>query len=147
SSSGMISNVIQWFRPAQPAPRLPPEEVARLYPRYRWRVFEAAFFAYATFYIVRNNFSPDQSEIERKLHYDPSMLGNIISGTAIAYGLGKLIMGYFADRCDARKYLAVGMLLTAACNFLFGATTGYTGHLILWTLNGFVQGMGYGPCT
>ena len=56
-------------------------------------------------------------------------------------------MGYFADRSDARKYVAVGMLLTAALNFLFGATTNYYGHVLLWTLNGFVQGMGYGPCT
>ncbi len=30
----------------------------------------------------------------------------------------------------------------AALNFIFGATTNYWGHLVLWTLNGFVQGMG-----
>jgi OPA family glycerol-3-phosphate transporter-like MFS transporter len=75
------------------------------------------------------------------------MIGNILAGTAIAYGLGKLVMGYFADRSDARKYVATGMLLTAALNFIFGATTHYWTHLFLWTLNGFVQGMGYGPCT
>ncbi len=56
-------------------------------------------------------------------------------------------MGFFADRSDARKYVAVGMLLTAGINFLFGAVANYWGHLLLWTLNGFVQGMGYGPCT
>ncbi len=143
----MSSRVIQWFRPAPPAPRLPPEEVALLYPQYRWRVFEAAFFAYAAFYIVRNNFSPVQSAIESDLHYTPAMLGNIISGTAIAYGIGKFVMGYFADRSDARKYLAVGMLLTAAFNFMFGSVSNYWAHLLLWTLNGFAQGMGYGPCT
>jgi OPA family glycerol-3-phosphate transporter-like MFS transporter len=143
----MISSVIQWFRPAPPAPRLPPAEVERLYPQYRWRVFEAAFLAYAAFYIVRNNFSPVAKAIEAELHYDKAMIGDIISGTAIAYGLGKFVMGYFADRSDARKYLAVGMLLTGAINFLFGATANYWGHLLLWTLNGFVQGMGYGPCT
>jgi OPA family glycerol-3-phosphate transporter-like MFS transporter len=38
------------------------------------------------------------------------------------------------------------MLLTAAINFVFGATANYWGHVFLWTLNGFVQGMGYGPC-
>jgi OPA family glycerol-3-phosphate transporter-like MFS transporter len=121
--------------------------VARLYPRYRWRIFESAFIAYATFYIVRNNFAPVSKEIGTALHYDNSMIGDILAGTAIAYGLGKLVMGYFADRSDARKYAAAGMLLTAALNFIFGATTHYWTHLFLWTLNGFAQGMGYGPCT
>jgi OPA family glycerol-3-phosphate transporter-like MFS transporter len=121
--------------------------VARLYPRYRWRIFESAFIAYATFYIVRNNFAPVSKEIGAALAYDKDMVGSILAGTAIAYGLGKLVMGYFADRSDARKYVATGMLLTAGLNFIFGATSHYWAHLSLWTLNGFVQGMGYGPCT
>ena len=103
--------------------------------------------AYAMFYVVRNNFAPVSKEIGAALHYDKAMIGDILAGTAIAYGLGKFVMGYFADRSDARKYVAVGMLLTAALNFLFGATSNYWGHVILWTVNGFVQGMGYGPCT
>jgi OPA family glycerol-3-phosphate transporter-like MFS transporter len=143
----MISRFIQWFKPAPHAPRLPPTEVNRLYPLYRWRIFEAAFIAYASFYIVRNNFSPVSKEIGAALGYDKAMIGDILAGTAIAYGIGKFVMGYFADRSDARKYVAVGMLLTAALNFAFGATMNYHGHLMLWTINGFVQGMGYGPCT
>ena len=143
----MTAKLFQWFKPAPPIPRLPPAEVARLYPQYRWRVFEASFMAYAMFYIVRNNFAPVSKEIGAALHYDKAMIGNILAGTAIAYGIGKFVMGYFADRSDARKYVAVGMLLTAVLNFIFGATTNYTVHFVLWTLNGFVQGMGYGPCT
>jgi OPA family glycerol-3-phosphate transporter-like MFS transporter len=143
----MFNRLLPWFNPAPHKPRLPDSEVARLYPRLRWQVFEAAFLAYATFYVVRNNFAPVAREIGTALHYDKAMIGDILAGTAIAYGLGKLIMGYFSDRSDARKYIAVGMLLTALLNFAFGATTNYWGHLVLWTLNGFVQGMGYGPCS
>ncbi len=142
----MRSRLFGWFAPAPEAPRLPKAEVDALYPRYRWRVFEAAFLAYATCYVVRNNFAPVSKEIGAALHYDKAMIGDILAGTALAYGVGKLVMGYLADRSDARKYIAVAMLLTAALNFLFGATANYTGHLVLWTLNGFVQGMGYGPC-
>src|SRR5437773_304738 len=136
-----------WFRPAPAIERLPEAEVQRLYPRYRWRIFEAAFIAYATFYLVRNNFAPVSKEIGATLHYDKDMIGNILAGTAIAYGIGKFVMGYFADRSDARKYVAVGMLLTALLNFAFGSTHNYYGHVFLWTVNGFIQGMGYGPCT
>ncbi len=143
----MLLNLLHWFKPAPHIARLPPAEVARLYPPYRWRIFEAAFLAYATFYLVRNNFSPVSKEIGAALGYDKSMIGDILAGTAIAYGLGKFVMGYFADRSDARKYVAVGMLLTAALNFGFGASSTYGMHLALWALNGFVQGMGYGPCT
>ena len=143
----MIARLTQWFKPAPHLPRLPEAEVARLYPKYRYQVFEAAFLAYAMFYIVRNNFSPVSKEIGAALGYNKSMIGDILAGTAIAYGIGKFVMGYFADRSDARKYVAVGMLLTASLNFLFGATSNYTGHVLLWTLNGFIQGMGYGPCT
>ena len=86
-SNGMIGLPLEWFRPAPPTQRLPPAEVARLYPRYRWRIlFEWAFIAYATFYIVRNNFAPVSKEIGAALAYDKDMIGNILAGTAIAYG-------------------------------------------------------------
>jgi OPA family glycerol-3-phosphate transporter-like MFS transporter len=143
SRGGLFS----WFRPAPPIPRLPGAEVQRLYPRYRWSVFEAAFIAYATFYLVRNNFAPVSKEIGAALHYDKDMIGDILGYTSLAYGLGKFVMGYFADRSDARKYVTTGLILTATVNFLFGATRNYHLHVWLWTLNGFIQGMGYGPCT
>ena len=142
-----MSELVQWFKPAPHRPRLSPDEISRLYPAYRWRIFESAFIAYATFYLVRNNFAPVSKEIGAALHYDKVMIGDILASTAIAYGTGKLVMGYFADRSNSRKYVGVGMLLTALCNFLFAGVTGYTAQLLLWTLNGFVQGMGYGPCT
>ncbi len=148
SASAMGSTgLFGWFKPPPPIPRLPQSEIDRLYPIQRWRVFEAAFIAYATFYLVRNNLAPVAQSLADTLHYDNEMLGHILSGTAIAYGLGKFVMGYVADRCDARKYVAVGMLLTAVVNFAFAATRNYYGHIFLWTVNGFVQGMGYPPCT
>jgi OPA family glycerol-3-phosphate transporter-like MFS transporter len=141
-SSGFFS----WLAPAPARPLLPQAEIGRLYPRYRWRIFEASFIAYATYYLVRNNFAPVSKEIGAALHYDKSMIGNILAGTAMAYGVGKFVMGVFSDRSDARKFVALGMVLTAALNFIFGASNNYSVHLFLWSINGFVQGMGYGPC-
>ena len=141
------AGLFSWFRPPLPKPRLPQSEIDRLYPLQRWRVFEAAFIAYATFYLVRNNFAPVADSISRALQYDTVMIGKIGMATSLSYGIGKFVMGYFADRSDARKFVAVGLLLTALINFAFGSTTNYHAHLFLWTLNGFAQGMGYGPCT
>jgi len=133
-----MARVVQWFRPAPHVARRTQQEIAVLYPAYRWRIFEAAFIAYATFYVVRNNLAPVSKPFMDALHYDEVMVGHILSGTAIAYGIGKFVMGYFADRSDARKYVAVGMLLTAVLNFAFGASRNFQAYFCLWTLNGFV---------
>src|SRR6266576_7210195 len=85
-----MARVVQWFRPAPHVAGRTQQEIAVLYPAYRWRIFEAAFIAYATFYIVRNNFAPVSKEIGVALHYDKAMIGDILAGTAIAYGTGKL---------------------------------------------------------
>lgn len=132
--------------PAPHKDRLPEQEVDRLYPHYRLRILSVTFAAYAGFYLVRNNLSPVAKEMQAALGYDKSMIGNILALSAITYGVGKLLMGSVSDQSDARKFLTFGMLLTAACNFAFGATESYRTHLWLWGLNGFVQGMGWGPC-
>lgn len=107
---------------------------------------ESTFIGYATFYLVRNNLSTVAKEMEGALHYDKSMLGDILAITAISYGLSKFIMGSVSDRSDPRKFMAAGLLLTACCNFAFGMVGNYYAHLVLWSINGFAQGMGWPPC-
>ncbi|MEK7674287.1 MAG: MFS transporter [Verrucomicrobiota bacterium] len=142
----MVKALLDWFRPARPIPRLPADEVERLYPRYRWQIFESAFLGYAMFYVVRNNLAVVAKEMAAELQYDKSMVGDILAATAMAYGIGKLLMGYLADCSNPRKFIAVGLLLSASVNFVFGASHNYGMHLFLWTMNGLIQGMGYGPC-
>ena len=132
--------------PAPHIPRLPEDEVKRQYPLYRWRIMEATFLGYAGFYVVRNNISVVTKEMEVALGYDHSMIGTILAVTAISYGLGKFIMGAWSDRSDPRKFMALGMLLTALINIAFGSVANYHLHITLWSLNGFVQGMGWPPC-
>jgi MFS transporter, OPA family, glycerol-3-phosphate transporter len=55
-------------------------------------------------------------------------------------------MGAVSDRSNARIFMALGLLATAICNFAFGATASFSVHMTLWTLNGFIQGMGWPPC-
>ena len=74
--------------------------------------------------------------MEGVLHYDKSMVGNILAASAIAYGIAKFIMGSLSDRSDPRKFMACGLLLTALCNVAFGGVANYWVHLGLWTLNG-----------
>ncbi len=127
-------------------PRLPESEVKRLYPRYRWRIMESTFLGYAGFYLVRNNLSVVSKDIEGALGYDHSMIGSILAVTAISYGIGKFLMGAISDRSNPRKFMALGLLFTAMCNFAFGSAENYHLHMALWSLNGLFQGMGWPPC-
>src|SRR5215813_7842173 len=82
------ARVFRWLLPAPHVARLSQADVVKLYPAYRWRIFEAAFIAYATFYLVRNNLAPVADPLKAALHHDKVMFGHILSGTAIAYGIG-----------------------------------------------------------
>ena len=136
----------QFFKPAPAIEPVPEADVNHLYKKYRWSTLESTFLGYATFYLVRNNLSTVAKDIEGALHYDHSMIGSILAVSAIAYGLGKFLMGSLSDRSNPRKFMAVGLLLTALCNFAFGGVADYTVHFFLWALNGFIQGMGWPPC-
>jgi OPA family glycerol-3-phosphate transporter-like MFS transporter len=146
----MLANLLapwrRFYAPPPHAPRRSEAEVARLYPPYRWRALEATFLGYGMFYLVRNNVSVVTLEMQDALYYTKEMIGDIVAMTAMAYGLSKFLMGAVSDRSDARKFMATGLLLTAICNFAFGASRDYYTHVWLWTLNGFAQGMGWPPC-
>ncbi|MCC6493171.1 MAG: MFS transporter [Pirellulales bacterium] len=141
-----FSAVSRYFAPPPPTPRRSADEVAAVYPSYRWQMLQATFLGYATYYLVRNNLAPIKIELQSALGLDKSMLGNIGAATAISYGIGKFFMGVLSDRSDARKFMTAGLVLSALCNFAFGAVANYPMHLFLWSLNGLAQGMGWPPC-
>ena len=141
-----MSSLLGMLGPAAERPRLPEAEVARVYPRMRLQMLEATFIGYAMFYLVRNNFSPVQKDIAGALSYDPAQIQNIVAMTAMSYGVGKFLLGAISDRSSSRVFMALGLLLTALCNFAFGMSSTYTVHFWLWGLNGLAQGMGWPPC-
>jgi OPA family glycerol-3-phosphate transporter-like MFS transporter len=134
------------FRPAAHVHRLPDEQIRKLYPKFRWRILESTFIGYATFYFVRNNLPVVSKEMGQALHYSKGQIGDLLALTAIAYGIGKFIMGALSDRSNPRYFMPAGLLMTAFCNFAFGAVSSYPVHLALWTLNGLAQSMGWAPC-
>ena len=53
----MLSAIAEVYRPAPAIERLPQEQVPRRYTFLRWQVMLSIFSGYASYYIVRNNFS------------------------------------------------------------------------------------------
>ena len=141
-----MSRLGDLFRPAAHVLRLPDEQIRELYPKFRWRILESTFIGYATFYFVRNNLPVVSKEMGQALHYSKGQIGDLLALTAIAYGIGKFVLGTWSDRSNPRYFMPAGLLVTALCNFAFGAVSSYPVHLALWTLNGLAQGMGWAPC-
>lgn len=149
-----MSFLQRFFAPSPHIERLPADQVAQKYPRLRWAILESTFIGYAAFYLVRNNLAVVANRLDEGFAISGTMYGNIITATAIAYGLGKFLMGSLSDRSNPRRFMPAGLLLTAALNFAFASvgsfgfsnTTIYYLFGALWTLNGFVQGMGWPPC-
>ncbi|PJZ69377.1 MFS transporter [Leptospira perolatii] len=142
----MSFSFLNFFAPAKEIPRISKEQIDQKYPILRWRILEATFIGYAVFYIVRNNFPIVSKEMAEALNYSQEQVGNILSITAISYGIGKFLMGALSDRSNPKVFMPIGLLLTAICNILFGGSSDYNTHLTLWGLNGLFQGMGWPPC-
>lgn len=137
------------LKPAPPATPLPEERVASSYRILREQVFLGTFIGYAGYYLLRKNFSLAMPHLVG-MGFSKTELGFAFSAISLAYGLSKFLMGNVSDRSDARKFLTLGLLLSAAVSFLFGgaafATSSIPVMFVLLFINGWFQGMGWAPC-
>lgn len=143
--------MISILKPAPAAPPLPIDRVDPEYRRLRWQVFAGIFIGYAAFYLVRKNFALALPDILREYpQYSKAALGSAMTGLSIAYGFSKFIMGSVSDRSNPRWFMSLGLLLTAGVTFAFGTFPAIYGSLtaivVLQTLNGWFNGMGWPPC-
>ena len=143
--------MIAFLRSALPAEPLHADLIDAEYRRLRRQVFVGIFLGYAAYYLVRNNLALAIPDI-LKAHpeHSKAALGTELTGLSIAYGLSKFLMGSVSDRSNPRYFLPLGLLLSAAivaaCGLMKGIYASLTVLVVLQTLNGWVQGMGWPPC-
>jgi OPA family glycerol-3-phosphate transporter-like MFS transporter len=137
------------FKPAPHKELLPSGEIDAEYKSQRTKVFLGIFLGYAGYYLVRKNFSLAMPDLIAQ-GFSKSELGFALSGVSIAYGISKFLMGNVSDRSDARKFLTIGLVLSAFTMIFMGifpfATSSITIMFILLFINGWFQGMGWPPC-
>lgn len=132
--------------------------------RWQWRIILVTMIGYAMFYFVRKNMSVAMPGLTAEYGISNTSFGIIIAIGSIVYGLSRFIQGYLVDRIKGRIVMAVGLLLCAFSNFLFGAGANlsalFTGSNqgpdfinifillmgITIILNQYFQGFGYPPC-
>lgn len=138
-----------FFAPAAHKPLLPANEIDREYKALRLKVFLGIFIGYAGYYLVRKNFSMAMPNLVEK-GFSKGELGVALSGVSIAYGLSKFLMGNVSDRSNARKFLSIGLFLSALTMIAMGVVPFFTGSIaVMFTvlfINGWFQGMGWPPC-
>ncbi len=140
-----------FLKPAPEAPRLPGETVDAEYRRLRRQVFVGIFIGYAGYYLVRNTMALAIPDLLKEYpQYSKAMLGTALTGLSVAYGLSKFLMGSVSDRSNPKYFLPLGLLLSAAIIFASGTMkiiwASLTLVIVLQTINGWVQGMGWAPC-
>jgi len=143
----------RYFDPPKAAPAVEESKVDKTYKTMRLKVFLGAFLGYAAYYLVRKNLSLAAPDMIKQGILDNGTVGLAMSAVSIAYAISKFLMGSVSDRSDARKFLCVGLVLSALTMivvgvFPFGASIAVNTAIIftLMLVVGWLSGMGWPPC-
>jgi len=110
------------------------------------RVLSTCWITYASFYLLRVNFSVAIPGILEEFNISKTAIGGILTASFIAYAAGQFINGQLGDKFSAKKLVGIGLLGSAVLNIIFGFTGNFlAGMILIWGLNGFFQSMGWAP--
>lgn len=119
-------------------------QIDQLYKHWRLRSLYATFVGYAVYYFCRKNLSAATPAMIAELGYSKTQIGSIWSAMYLVYGVAKLVNGVLGDRANSRYFMAIGLLLSALANIVFGMSSALWVLGLTWALNGWFQAMG-GP--
>lgn len=108
----------------------------------RLATFISATCGYALYYVCRLSMNIVRKPIVDAGIFTETELGIIGSCLFFVYAVGKMANGFLADRCNARRFMATGLLLTAIVNLILGMSSMFIVFAVLWGLNGWFQSMG-----
>ena len=147
-----------YYRISKPsAEKLAAEKVDSEYRALRNKTFWGAVVAYSMYYVCRMSLSVVKQPLIDEGVLSAGQLGLIGSALLFVYAIGKFMNGFIADYCNVRRFMATGLLVSAAVNLimgLLGFMQGFIGlssmfifiaFAVLWGVNGWMQSMGAPP--
>ena len=153
-------SLYSFFRISKPsASRVPEGQVDASYKRLRERTFWGVTVAYTLYYVCRGTLGVVKQPLIDGGVLTASQLGIIGSAFYFVYAVGKFSNGFIADYCNIRRFMAVGIGVSAVVNLILGllgllnGSVGFASIVILalfsvlWGVNGWVQSMGSPPGT
>jgi len=111
------------------------------YLHWRSMAFTGSWMLYAGYYLCRENL-----RTVYLLQGSPFLAGNrahLLAAFALAYCLGHLVAGTWADSGQARRVALIGGLISAAATAAMLLVHTSQGLLVLQLVNGFGQGFGF----
>ncbi|RPJ84894.1 MAG: MFS transporter, partial [Acidobacteria bacterium] len=139
----VLSRLSGFFATGEDKPLLTDRgEIDRLYRRNRATIMTAITVGYGIAYTCRLGLSVVKKPLIDGGIFSADELGLIGSGIFYGYAFGKLVNGFLADHANIRRFLTVGILLSALVNVAMGWSTLLWVWVALWALNGWFQGFG-----
>ena len=150
--------VIDFFRAGGPSElKVAPDKVEKVYKSKRLQTFIAATMGYALYYVCRLSMGVMKQPIIDAGLLNATQLG--IRGACLywSYAVGKLVNGFLADGSNIKRFMATGLVISAAMNLIMGvlgvgALNGtiatsilFVSFCVFWAINGWAQSMGAPP--
>jgi phosphoglycerate transporter family protein len=143
----IINKLINIFKEPAEAPRIQDQaEVKKKYAYWRRRMLYGSLIGYGLFYFTRKNISVAMPLLSKELGLSNTDLGILGTLLYISYGVFKLLFGFVGDRVNPRRFMAVGLALSALMNLFFPFSTSLIAFGVFWFLNGIFQASGAPPC-
>lgn len=121
------------------------DEIMSAWKSWQVRTFVTIWITYGSFYLCRANMSFALPGIAAEFGYSKTLLGLLGTSLFITYSLGQFVNGQLGDKFGARKLVFTGMIVSALLNIVFSFSTAFAFMLIVWSLNGYFQAMGWSP--
>ena len=114
-------SLFSYFRISKPAAVSVPEgEVDATYKRLRARTFWGVTVAYTLYYVCRGTLGVVKQPLIDGGVLTAGQLGMIGSAFYFVYAIGKFTNGFIADYCNIRRFMAVGLGISAFINLILG---------------------------
>lgn len=104
-----------------------------------------ACLLYFTSYITRLNFNAALADIVANTPLTNSQGGLISMALFVAYGVGQIFIGFLGDKIKPQLIIALGLVVTAACNVVFPLWNNLAFLIAIWTVNGLAQAAFWPP--
>lgn len=139
--------MLNYFRKVLPIePKGTKEEQQKRYKHLKWQVFLSATIGYGLYYVCRLSLNVVKRPIVDSGVLTESQLGIIGSALFFTYAIGKFTNGFLADHSNIRRFMGVGLLISALVNLIMGFTNTFLFFALCWGVNGWVQSMGAPSC-
>ena len=113
----------------------------QLFRRHRLRVMLAITLGYGFIYTCRLGLSIVKKPLIDNGIFSVEELGMIGAALFYGYATGKVVNGFLADYIRPRLFFSAAIFLSALVNLLMGSSALLWLSIVLWAINGYVQGM------